>query len=66
MTASPQTASAGDVLAEEAVRHGGMHRDADRHRVLVEDHPVGMARGDVGVVVVPESFAAEGAVRGLP
>ena len=30
----------------------GMHRDADRHAILVQDHPVGMARLDMVVTVM--------------
>src|SRR6516162_4563032 len=46
-------------LREEAVGDGGVHRDADRHRVFVQDHAVGVTGRDMAVSVMPVRSHAE-------
>src|SRR5215470_6568100 len=46
-------------LRQEPMRDRGVHRDADRHAILVQDHAVGVAWGDMILTVVAVGHDAE-------
>ena len=46
-------------LVEKSVGNRGVHRDADGHGILVEDHSVGVARRNMIVILAPLRHDAE-------